>query len=110
MSDVSEPKLHEITRSQFALYSQVKHCKLSGPFGKLEANSDRPDLPEPQRGFLPHELAFVPGFTMSHRRNVLIHDTSPGFWIDTDIARALRIAKNGACEVPTCNTVYTYIQ
>ena len=62
MSNVANPKAHQVTATQLAVNGEIEQGKLADVLAKLKVNADGPDVFRLERRFLPHQLALVPRF------------------------------------------------
>ena len=60
MAYVADLQSDEIAATQLAVDAQVEQRELAHPVLHLEADAERPDFLELERGLLPHDLALVP--------------------------------------------------
>jgi hypothetical protein len=65
MADIPHPQADEVTGSKFAVDGQVEQGKFATPNGKLQSNTNRPDLFELESCLLSNDFALVPGRTDS---------------------------------------------
>ena len=64
MTHVTRLQFEKIAAAQLAVDSKGKECQLSRTMLQLQANSNGPDVLEPERRLLSDNLSFVPGSAM----------------------------------------------
>jgi hypothetical protein len=70
--DIKNANFHQIASAQLAIDHEIEQRKIAGTISNLQAHSNRPDIFELERRFLPDELSFVPrfaGWTNASRRS-----------------------------------------
>jgi hypothetical protein len=60
MTNISDLQGDEIAPAQLTVDTQVEKCELAHPVLHLEADAERPDVLQLERGLLPDDLALVP--------------------------------------------------
>src|SRR5437868_4731215 len=60
MEDIVDTQPDQIAATQLAIDGEVEKCKFSGSMIQLQANPDRPDFLQLQRGLLAEQFALVP--------------------------------------------------
>ena len=75
-ADIANPQLHEVAGPQLAVDRKIEQGKISNFLLQLQANPDRPDVSEPERGLLAGELVLVPGHAGLSGCNCRIHGGS----------------------------------
>ena len=74
---ISDPQLHEVARSQFTIYGQVKECQFPNAAAELQPDPNRPDVLQAQRRLLPDEFSFVPRPDSRTGLNEVVHGNTP---------------------------------
>jgi len=62
-SDIANPQIAQVTAAELAVDCKVEQGEIANRMGVLEVDPDGPDVFEPQRWLLAHQLAFVPHLT-----------------------------------------------
>lgn len=89
MADVPHPQSHQITCTQLAVDSKVEQSEFPASIGEPQTYADGPDFFQFEWGFLPNELALVPGLATS-RSNVRDSMAASYCFRDSQCASAAR--------------------
>jgi len=65
MTNIADLQGDEVASTQLAVDTQVEKCELAHPVLHLEADAERPNVLELERGLLPDDLALVPRLAKS---------------------------------------------